>query len=103
MLAHKVGGENPVTYSELPLAAQKLERWADTSDPLFPKNATTRGLNVPSQGNLFPYRKLKGSHTFTVQSAAVEHHETEEDSGPKPDGEKEAESYAEQDTGHTVR
>ena len=29
MLAHKVNGENPVTYSELLLAAQKLERWEE--------------------------------------------------------------------------
>ena len=42
-----------------------------------------------SQGNLFPSRKLKGNCTFTAQSTAVEDHETEEDSGPKPDGEKE--------------
>ena len=33
MLAHKVSGENPVTYSKLFLAAQKLERWAEARDP----------------------------------------------------------------------
>ena len=37
MLAHKVNGENPVTYSELLLAAQKLEKWVDARDPLLPK------------------------------------------------------------------
>ena len=37
MLAHMVDGENPVTYSELLLAAQKLERWAEARDPLCPK------------------------------------------------------------------
>ena len=50
-----------------------------------------------SQGNLFPSRKLKGNCTFTVQSEAVEDHETEEDSGPKLDKEKEAEFPAEED------
>ena len=37
ILAHKVDGENPVTYSKLLLAAQKLERWAEARDPLVPK------------------------------------------------------------------
>ena len=41
MLAHKVDSENPVTYSELLLAAQKLERWVEASDPLLPKTTTT--------------------------------------------------------------
>ena len=44
---------------------------------------------------------MKGNHTFTAQSAAVEDCKTEEDSGPKPDGEKEAESSAEKDAGMT--
>ena len=52
-----------------------------------------------SQGNLFPSRKLKGSCTFTAKSTAVEDHETEEDSGPKPNGDKEAKSSAEEDMG----
>ena len=42
---------------------------------------------------------MKGSHAFTAQSAAVEDHETEEDSGQKPDGEKEAGSSTEEDKG----
>ena len=54
-----------------------------------------------SQGNLFPSRKLKGDCIFTAQSAAVEDCVTEEDSGPKPDGEKEVESSAEKDAGMT--
>ena len=61
---------------------------------------TTGSLNVThshSQGNLFPSRKLKGSCTFTACSRAVEDHKTEEDSGPKPSGEKEAESSAKED------
>ena len=102
MLAHKVDVENPVTYSELLLAAQKLERWVEVRDPLLPKTTTTQGSNVThshSQGNLFPSWKLKGSCTFTAQSAAAEDCEAEEDSGPKSDGEKEAKSSAEEDTG----
>ena len=53
------------------------------------------------QENLFPSRKLKGNPTFTTQSTAVEDCETEEDSGPKRDVEKEAESSAEEDVGTT--
>ena len=55
--------------------------------PQLPKTTTTGNLNVThshSQGNLFPSRRLKGSHTFTAQSIAVEDCETEEDSGPTP-------------------
>ena len=103
MLAHKVDWENPVTYSELLLAGQKLERWAETRDPLFPKTTTAGSLNVihsQSQGNLFPSRKLKGNCTFTAWCAAVEDNEMEEDSGPKHD-EKETESPAEEDVGMT--
>ena len=101
MLAHKVNGENPVIYSQLLLAAQKLERWVEARDPLLPKTTTAGSLNIThshSQGNLFPCRKLKGSHTFTAQSAVVEGCETKEDSGPKPDGEK-AKPSTEEDLG----
>ena len=102
MLVHKVNGENPVTYSELLLTAQKLERWVEVRDPLLPKNPTTGSLNVThshSQGNLFPSRKLKDHCTFTACSAAVEDHETEKDSGPKPDREKEGKFSAKEDVG----
>ena len=44
---------------------------------------------------------MKGNCTFTAPSAAVEDHETGEDSGPKPNEEKEAESSAEEDMGTT--
>ena len=57
MLAHKVNGENPVTYSKLFLAAQKLERWTEARDPLLLKTTTAGISNVThshSQGNLFP-------------------------------------------------
>ena len=100
MLAYKVKGENPVTYSKLLLAAQKLEKWVEARNPLLLKTTTAGSLKVThshSQGNLFPFRKLKGSHTFTAWSTVVEDHETEEDSGPKPNGEKKAESWAEED------
>ena len=40
MLTHKVNGESPVTYSELLLAAQKLERQAEARDSLLPKTTT---------------------------------------------------------------
>ena len=89
MLAYKVNGENPVTYCELLIAAQKLERWVEARDPLLPKTSTTGGSNVThfhSQGNLFPSRKLKGSCTFTAQSAVVEDYGGEEDTGLKPNG-----------------
>ena len=97
MLAHKVHGKNPVTYSELLPAAQKLERWSEARDPLLLNTTTAGSLNIThshSQGNLFLCRKLKGSHTFTAQDTVVEDHETEDDSGPKPNGEKEGESSA---------
>ena len=77
MLGHKVNGENLVTYSKLLLAAQKLERQAEARDPLLQKTTAAGSSNVThshSQGNLFPSRKLKGNHTFTAQSAAVEDH-----------------------------
>ena len=102
MLAHKVDDENPVTYSELFLAALKLERQTEARDPLLPKTTTTSGSHIThshSQGYLFPSRKLKGSHTFTAQSAGVEDFEAEEDSDPRPDMEKEVKSSAEEDTG----
>ena len=69
MLAHKVDGENPVTYSKLLLTAQKLERWAEVRHPMLSKTPTTGSLNIThshSQGNKFPSRKLKGNHTFTA-------------------------------------
>ena len=93
MLTHKVNGENPVIYSKLLLTAQKLERQVEARDPLVPKITTSGSFNVThshSQGSLFPSRKLKGNCTFTAQSAAVEDHDTEEDSGPEHNGEKEA-------------
>ena len=46
MLAQKVD-EHPANYSDLLLATQKLERWAEAQDPLPPKGVTTSGPNNP--------------------------------------------------------
>ena len=46
MLAHKDDGEHPTCYSDLLLAAQKLERWAEATDPLLLKTTTIGGLNI---------------------------------------------------------
>ena len=84
------------------LLPKSWKNWAEARDHLLLKTTTAGSLNIThshSQGNLFPFRKLKSSHTFTAQSAAVEDHETEEDSGQKPEGEKEAKSSAEEDAG----
>ena len=43
MLAHKVDGRNPVTYSELLQAAQKLKRQAEARDFLLLKTTTDWG------------------------------------------------------------
>ena len=75
MLAHKVDGEHPTSYSDLILGAQKLERWAEARDPLLPKTTMTGGSNVTqpqASENLFPSRKLKGNCTFMAQNAIVE-------------------------------
>ena len=100
MFAYKVDGEHPTGYSDLLLAALKLERWAEARDPLLPKVTTTGELNLTysqTKGNFFPSQKLKGSHTFTAWSTTVENNKAEEDSGMKPKGEEEAESSARED------
>ena len=61
MLAHKVDSKYSTSYSNLLLAEQKLERWAEARDPLLLKTTTTGGSNVTwpqAVGNLFPSRKL---------------------------------------------
>ena len=92
MLAHKVDGENPASYSYLLLAAWKLKRWAEDWNPLPPKTATTSGLNVMHSqltGNLFPSDKLKGNHTFTAWAMTIGNDEAGKDPAVKPDGEGE--------------
>ena len=99
MLAHKVDGEHPASYPDLLLAVWKLERWEEARD-LLPNTTTTGGLNITgfqTPMNLFPSQKLKGSHTFTAQSATVESIEAEKDSGAKPEEEEEAQSSAGED------
>ena len=46
MLAHKVDGKHPTSYSDLLFAARKLERWPEARYPLLPKTTTTGGSNV---------------------------------------------------------
>ena len=46
MLAHKVDGDHPASYSDLLLAAQKLERQNKARDPLLPKTTKTGGSNI---------------------------------------------------------
>ena len=92
--------EHSANYSDLFLAAQKLERWAEARDPLLLKTTTTGGSNVSQPqalGNLFPSRKLQGNHTFTAQSTILESIAAEEDSSVKPEEEEEAESSDEED------
>ena len=86
MLVHKLDIKHHTCYTDVLLAAQKLERWAKARKPLLWKTTTTGGSNVTQSqtlGNLFPSRKLKGNHTFTAWSATVEGTEAEEDSGVK--------------------
>ena len=74
-VAHKVDGEHPTRYCGLLLAAWKLERQAEARDPLLLKTTPTGGSDVThsqTSENLFPSQKLKGSCTFTSQSAMVE-------------------------------
>ena len=100
MLAHNVDGDHPASYSDLLLAAQKLERWAEAGVNLLPKTTTTRGLNITSSQNpenVFPSQKLKGNCAFTTQSATVKRSKAEDDSYMKPEGEEEAKSSVEED------
>ena len=105
MLAHKVDGEKLCYLFQVAPSFPELERQAEARDPLLLKTTTARSSNIihsHSQRNLFPSRKLKGNCTFTAQSAVVGDCEMEEDSGPKPNDETEAESPAEEDARLTV-
>ena len=48
MLAHKVDGEHPARYSDLLLAAQKLERLAEARDLLLLKVTSMEGIECDS-------------------------------------------------------
>ena len=94
MLAHKVDGKHPANYSDLLLAAQKLERLAAARETLLPKTITTGGSNITQlqkSWNLFPSRKLKGNCTFTAQSIIVESTEAEEELSVRTEREEETE------------
>ena len=67
MLAHEVDGENPAGYSDLLLAAQKLERRAEARDPLPPKTGVTSGTkhNMSSDPRKFiPLFQAEGQPYF---------------------------------------
>ena len=91
-------GECPASYLDLLLVVHKLERLAESRDPLLPKTTTTGGSNITQPqalGNLFPSRKQKGNCTFMAQSTIVESIETERDMTAGPGGEEEVESLGE--------
>ena len=76
----------PVRYSDLLLAAWKLERQAEVRDPLLPKVTSMGGLNVTHSQtvwNLFPSWMLKDSHSFTARLATVGSNRVTGDSGTK--------------------
>ena len=86
MLAHKVDGEHCTEYFNLLLAAWKLKRLVEASNPLLPKATPMGGLNVThsqTSGNFFLSQKLKGSHIFTARSATVDSNRVTEDFGLK--------------------
>ena len=100
MLANKVDGENSAGYSNLLLAAQKLERRAEARDPLPPKTAVTSGSNMiccQTPGNLFPSCKLKGNHTFTAWAVTIGNAKGDADSGVKQEREGEMEPLADEE------
>ena len=100
MLAHKLDGEHPASYSDLLLAAWKLERQAEVRDPLPPKTAMTNGstrMHSQTPGNLFPLCKLKGNCRFATHVATIGNDVAEEDPGVEPEGEEETESSADEE------
>ena len=100
MLAHKVDGEHLVSYSNLLLAALKLERQEEARDPLLPKMAITTGsymMHSQMPGNLFPWCKLKGNHTFAAQAMTVRNDEAKTDQGVKLEGEGDMEPSVDED------
>ena len=70
------------SYSDLLLAAWKLERQNEARDPLLPKTTTTGRSNIThsqTPANVFPSQKLKGNQTFTACLASLEGNKVEED------------------------
>ena len=69
MLANKVDGDHPASYSDLLLAAPKLERGAEARDLLLSETTATGGSYVmysQTPGNLFRSQKLRDNCTFTT-------------------------------------
>ena len=60
MLAHKVNGKIPATFSDLLLAVRKLERWEEARDPLLLETITTGGWNVT--------QSLRSANCFLLRS-----------------------------------
>ena len=99
-LIYKVDDEHPAIYSDLLLATQKLERWAEARDPLPPKVVATNGLTVMHSqmpGNLFSLCKLKGHCTFTAQAVNIGNDTAEEDPGVEQEGEDDTEHSADKE------
>ena len=100
MLAHKVDGEHPSIYSDLPLATQKLERWAEARDSLPPRMAATNGSNVMCSqmpGNLFPLPQVEGQLYFPVWAATIGNDMSEEDPYVEQKGEEETKPSADEE------
>ena len=96
MLARKVNGEHPSSYSNLLLATWKLEQ-AEARDPLPQKMAVTNGLTTMCSQilrNLFPSCKLMGNCTFASQAVTIGNYMAEEDPDVEPEGEEETEPSA---------
>ena len=67
MLAHKVDGNHPISYSELLLATRKQQRWNEARHPLLSKTTPSGESNIThsqTSVHLFPSWKLKGIQTF---------------------------------------
>ena len=99
-MAYKVDGEHPASYSNLLLVTWKLERWAETRNPLPPKMAVTNGSNVmhsQTPGNLFPSHRLEGNCTFTAQVVTIGSDVAEEDPCVEQEGEGQTEPSADED------
>ena len=84
MFAHKVDGEHPSSYSNLFLATQKMERWAEARKLSPKKMATTSGSNTmcsQTPGSLFPLHKLKSNCTCIAQAVTIRNDMAEENPG----------------------
>ena len=72
MLAHKVYGKHPASYSNFLLAVQKLERQTEPRDPLLSKTTKIGGTNViqpQTSGNLISHSAI--SFNLPMQSSYI--------------------------------